>query len=173
MINIDLKISCERFRKRTYSCQGERIIKEFGKVMYTLLYSKWITNKDLLYGIWNSIYSMLCASLVDGGWGGWRFAGKWIHVYVWLSPFAVHLKQPQHCSLAMHACVLNHFSPVWLWHYGCSLPGSSVHGIFQAKILESIAIPFFRGSSQPISLTSPALVGGFFTTSDTWEARIP
>ena len=31
----------------------------------------------------------------------------------------------------------------------CSLPGSSVHGIFQAIILEWVAIPFSRGSSQP------------------------
>ena len=31
----------------------------------------------------------------------------------------------------------------------CSLPGSSVHGIFQARILEWIAISFSRGSSQP------------------------
>ena len=31
----------------------------------------------------------------------------------------------------------------------CSLPGSSVHGIFQARILEWIAICFSRGSSQP------------------------
>ena len=30
----------------------------------------------------------------------------------------------------------------------CSLPGSSVHGIFQARILEWVAISFFRGSSQ-------------------------
>ena len=30
----------------------------------------------------------------------------------------------------------------------CSLPGSSVHGISQARILEWIAISFFRGSSQ-------------------------
>ena len=29
----------------------------------------------------------------------------------------------------------------------CSLPGSSVHGISQARILERIAIPFSRGSS--------------------------
>jgi hypothetical protein len=29
----------------------------------------------------------------------------------------------------------------------CSLPGSSVHGIFQARILEWVAIPFSRGSS--------------------------
>ena len=31
----------------------------------------------------------------------------------------------------------------------CSLPGSSVHGIFQAKMLERFAISYFRGSSQP------------------------
>ena len=31
----------------------------------------------------------------------------------------------------------------------CSPPGSSIHGIFQAKILKWIAISFFRGSSLP------------------------
>ena len=30
-----------------------------------------------------------------------------------------------------------------------SLPGSSVHGIFQARVLEWVAISFSRGSSQP------------------------
>ena len=48
-----------------------------------------------------------------------------------------------------------------------SLPGSSVHGILQARILEWIAMCSFRGFSRPnvelISLTSPALAGGFFT----------
>ena len=29
----------------------------------------------------------------------------------------------------------------------CSLPGSSVHGILQERILESVAIPFSRGTS--------------------------
>ena len=33
----------------------------------------------------------------------------------------------------------------------CSPPGSSVHGILQARILEWVAIPFSRGSSQPRS----------------------
>ena len=41
---------------------------------------------------------------------------------------------------------------------GCSPPGSSFHGILQAKILEWVAIPFSRGSSQPgMGLGSPAL----------------
>ena len=31
---------------------------------------------------------------------------------------------------------------------GCSLPGSSVHGVFQARILEWVAIFFSRGASQ-------------------------
>ena len=31
----------------------------------------------------------------------------------------------------------------------CNPPGSSVHGIFQARVLEWIAISFSRGSSQP------------------------
>ena len=40
----------------------------------------------------------------------------------------------------------------------CSLAGSSVHGILQARILEWVAIPSSRGSSQPrIEPASPAL----------------
>ena len=43
-------------------------------------------------------------------WVGGGFGGEWVHVYVWLSPFTVHLKLPQRCSLATHACMLNRFS---------------------------------------------------------------
>ena len=40
----------------------------------------------------------------------------------------------------------------------CSPPGSSVHGILQARILKWVAIPFFRGSSDPkIEPGSPTL----------------
>ena len=41
-------------RKQMYGCQGEEIVREFGEVVYTLLYFKWITNKDLLYSTRNS-----------------------------------------------------------------------------------------------------------------------
>jgi len=58
----------------------------------------------------------------------------------------------------------------------CSLPGSSLYEILQARILEWVAVPSSRGSSRPrikpASLTSSALAGGFFTTSVTWEALI-
>ena len=53
----------------------------------------------------------------------------------------------------------------------CSLPGSSVHGIFQARILEWVVVSSSRGSSQPRDWT-PALAGRFFTTSTTWEALL-
>jgi len=56
-----------RLRKWTYGCQGERIVREFGKVMYTLPYSKWITNKDLVYSTWNSAQCYMPA------WMGWGF----------------------------------------------------------------------------------------------------
>ena len=56
----------------------------------------------------------------------------------------------------------------------CSPSGSSVHGIFQVRILEWVAISSFRGSSRPRdqtpSLTSPALPGKFCTISAIWEA---
>ena len=42
----------------------------------------------------------------------------------------------------------------------CSLPGSSVHGIFQARILEWIAISFSRGSSQPRDWTRVSHIAG-------------
>ena len=45
-----------------------------------------------------------------------------------------------------------------------SPPGSSVHGILQARILEWVAIPFSRGSSQPRDRTQVShIAGGFFT----------
>ena len=55
----------------------------------------------------------------------------------------------------------------------CNLLGSSVHEILQARILGWVAMPLqgiFLTRVKPSSLTSPALAGGFFTTSATWEA---
>ena len=58
----------------------------------------------------------------------------------------------------------------------CNPPGSPVHGILQARILEWISMPSSRGSSQPRDWTCISwvswLAGGFFTTSATWEAHI-
>ena len=81
-----------RLRERTYGCWWrEKIVREFGMDMYTLLYLKWVTDKDLLYSTGNSAQCYVAA------WMGGEFRGEWIQVYVWLSPFAVHLKLSQHC----------------------------------------------------------------------------
>ena len=52
----------------------------------------------------------------------------------------------------------------------CSPPGSSFHGILQAKMLEWEAISSPKGFSnlgiEPTSITSPALAGIFFTTKE-------
>ena len=42
----------------------------------------------------------------------------------------------------------------------CSLPGSSVHGILQARILEWVAMPSSRGSSRPWDQTLGSYVSG-------------
>ena len=57
--------------------------REFGMGMYTLLYLKWITDKDPLYTTWNSAQCCVAA------WIGGEFGAEWIHVYVWLSPFVI------------------------------------------------------------------------------------
>ena len=80
-----------KLRKWTYCCQEEGIVSDFGKVMYTLLYLKWITNEDLLYSRRNSAQCYVPA------WIGGGFRGEWIQVYVWSSPFAIHLKLLQQC----------------------------------------------------------------------------
>ena len=53
----------------------EGIVREFGKVVYTLLYFRWITKKDLLDSTWNSAQCHVAA------WMGGEFGREWTHVY--------------------------------------------------------------------------------------------
>jgi len=46
----------------------------------------------------------------------------------------------------------------------CSLPGSFVHGILQARMLEWVAMPSSRGSSQPRDRTLVSCIAGRFFT---------
>ena len=55
----------------------------------------------------------------------------------------------------------------------CSLPGFSVHGILQSRILEWAAIPFSRGSSRPRDQTQTSCTAGrLFTVWVTREACV-
>ena len=51
----------------------------------------------------------------------------------------------------------------------CSMPGLSVHGLFQTRMLEWVAFPFFRGSSWTSNWTQVS--GRFFTNSTTREVE--
>ena len=70
------------------------------------------------------------------------------------------------CCLVAKSCP-THCDPV-----DCSPPGSSVHGIFQARMLEWISISFSRGSSWPKDRTCASCIAGrFFTAEPQWEAH--
>ena len=66
------------------------------------------------------------------------------------------------CSVAQSGSTL--YDPM-----DCSLPGSSVHGIFPARILEWVAIYFSRGSWRPKDWTQVsyiACIAGIFFTNE-------
>ena len=74
----------------------EGIVKEFVMGMYTLIYLKWIVNKDLLYSTSNSAQCYVAA------WVGEDVARKmdtciYMTESLCCSPEAVQLKLPQHC----------------------------------------------------------------------------
>ena len=70
-----------RLREQTYGYQQGRMWGRgswaVGMDMYTLLYLKWINNKDLLFSTDNSPQCYVPA------WMGREFWRKWIHVYIY------------------------------------------------------------------------------------------
>ena len=77
---------------------------------------------------------------------------------------------------------LSHYnSKMWFWYLltqscptlcapmDCSLSGSSVHGIFLARMLEGVAMPSSRGSSRSRNWTPVSCVAGWFLTCWTLE----
>ena len=59
------------------------------------------TSKDLLDSTGNSAQCHVAAGMGGG------FGGEWIHVYVWLGPFSIHLKPSQHCLLIGYTATQN------------------------------------------------------------------
>ena len=51
---------------------GEGTVRESGMGMYTQLYLKWISSKDLVYSAWNS------AQCYVGAWMGAELRGEWV-----------------------------------------------------------------------------------------------
>ena len=101
---------------------------EIGTDIYTLLCIKQRTNENLLYCRGNSV---LCGDLNGGNF---KKAGSGGYVYVQLICLAVHQKLTEHCKAtaakSLQSC------PTLCNSRDGSPPGSSVHGIFQARVLE-------------------------------------
>ena len=101
---------------------------------------------------WTSVHARYCTK-------GSVFIGQLIHLinYYWTSVRARYCTKGWWRLITQLCLIL--CDPT-----DCSLPGSSVHGIFQARILESGAIPFSRGSFWPRDQTWVSyLAGRFFT----------
>ena len=68
---------------------------------------------------------------------------------------------------------INHLCPTLCDPLDCRLPGSSVHGILQARVLEWVAISYSRGSSWPMDGSQVSYIAGrFFTFWATGEAQL-
>ena len=77
--------------------------------------------------------------------------------------------------MCVYVCACAQLCPTLCDAMDCSLPGSSVRGIFLAGILQQVVISTPEGLPTPwietMSLVSPALVGGLFYHCATWEAQ--
>ena len=87
------------------------------------------------------------------------------------SSFPLCPPQPRSGSLVPESESVSHSVKLdFLWPHGLySPPGSSVHEILQARILEWVAVPFSRGSSQPRDWTRVSYTAGRFFTI--WATR--
>ena len=94
---------------------------------------------------------------------------------VYLSCFELNFLERHHDVIKQKTTMNSeklHCVPTLCDPVDCSFPGSSVHGILQARILEWVAISFSRGSSWPRDWTSISCIGdGFLTIWATREAQ--
>ena len=84
-------------------------------------------------------------------------------------------RKRQGSSLLLQLCVCAQLCLILCDPMGCGPPGSSVHGILQARILEWVAISSSRGSSRLrdwACVSHISIAGKFFTTSH-WGSQLP
>ena len=92
------------------------------------------------------------------------------NIQPWCIPFPIWNQSVVPCPvltvLSLHFfCLCFVVSRVQLWNsMESSLPGSSIHGTFQERILEWMAISYSRGSSWPRDQTCISCIAGGFST---------
>ena len=84
---------------------------------------------------------------------GWSLT---LHIYVHVYIIYIYIYTHAHLYIYIYICTIDcvcvlviQSCPTLCNPKDCSLPGFSVLGILQARIMEWVAIPFSRGSSQP------------------------
>ena len=73
-----------------------------------------------------------------------------------------------HLRLGWSVCVCVQLCPILCDPMDCSSPGSSDHGVEFSRQEYWSGLPFPTPGALAMSLASPVLAGGFFTTSVTW-----
>ena len=139
-----------------------------------------------MVGFFSDIYCGNLVELLSGGksHNGGSSSNFWILELSTLSlqQFVNHGSDYSIPALVPVCVLITQSRPMFCDLMNCSPPGSSVHGILQARILEWVAIPFSRGSSWPRDWTCVSCIAGrFFTefpqqfpiTSLSWETVIP
>ena len=117
-----------RLKEQIYGCWlgrmgGEVIVREFGMNIYTLLYFKWITKRDLLYNTGNSVQCYMVAWMGENGcmytcgWVPLVSSWKYQNIVNWLYPIKnkkfkkiwcilvvvlAHEPAPEHSSISSH-----------------------------------------------------------------------
>ena len=118
----------------------------------------------------------MCSAWHGSRWGVLSYLwGKCHFLFVIPVESGSHIAQNLNMSrqASLHACMLcRSVVSSSLCPMDCSPPGSSVHRIFQARILEWVSISFSRGSSWPRDWTGVScLTGRFFTTEPPRKTR--
>ena len=159
-----------RLWEPTYGCWGEEWWGQdrvWVQHVHTSIFKMWITNEDLLYGTGNSVQCYRAA------WMGGEFGG--------MDTYPCKAESLCCPPETMATLLMGYESesevaqsfPTLCDPMDCSLPGSSVHGIFQARVLEWLAISFSRGSSRPKDWTGVSHIAGrrftIWATRETWK----
>ena len=111
---------------------------------------------------------------------GWKVLFSWVLKSVWtatepwnqktLAPWKESYDKPE-----VKWSEVSQLGPTLRGPMDCSLPGSSIHGIFQARVLEWVAISFCSRSSWPRDRTWVSLIVGrhFYHLShlEVWQTR--
>ena len=101
------------------------------RVFFLLFWNKALCSRDLTRATVDRCHQI-------SSWEGERYHGHRLQCGDTWGPIHRATEQPWSCSSVPESCLTL-----------CNMLGSSVHGISQAGILEWVAVPFSRGSSQP------------------------